>query len=164
MPNRGRASAPRANEPVDVQMRREQSIIQRSPIDGPLLTRQADDRPAGQAIVFEGSGRFVGDPPTGATSSADAGPDGVTVNLVNVPASQAAKAILGDMLSVKYSVDPTIDGRVTIQTPKPVTRLAALDLFQTALRSNNAIIVNKGDSPARSDCQTLPPMGEGAFG
>ncbi|WP_296523880.1 secretin N-terminal domain-containing protein [Rhodoplanes sp.] len=126
-------------------MRREQPMGQANPIGAPLSTRRADDRQATQASVFEGSGRFVGEPPTGTTSSADAGADGVTVNLVNVSAPQAAKAILGDMLSVKYSIDPTIDGRITIQTPKPVTRLAALDLFQTALRSNNAAVVSKGD-------------------
>lgn len=127
-------------------MRREQSIAQSTPISAPLLSRRPDTVPAKQATLLEGTGQFVGEPATGATSSsADAEPDGVTVNLVNVSAPQAAKAILGDMLAVKYSIDPTIDGRITIQTPKPVTRLAALDLFQTALRSNNAAIVNKGD-------------------
>jgi general secretion pathway protein D len=46
------------------------------------------------------------------------------------------------MLSVKYTVDPGIEGKITIQTPKPVTRTAAIDLFQAALRSNNAALVN----------------------
>jgi len=40
-------------------------------------------------------------------------------NLVNVPAPQAAKTILGDILAVKYTVDPGIEGKVAIQTPKP---------------------------------------------
>ena len=97
----------------------------------------------GQSTVIEGSGRFVGEPPTGAIGrpSEDV-TDGVTLNLVNVPAPQAAKTILGDILSVKYTVDPGIEGKITIQTPKPVSRSAVIDLFQAALRSNNAALVN----------------------
>jgi general secretion pathway protein D len=97
----------------------------------------------GNSTLIEGSGRFIGEPPTGATARASEDvADGVTINLVNVPASQAAKTILGDILSVKYTVDPGIEGKITIQTPRPVARSAVIDLFQAALRSNNAVIVN----------------------
>jgi general secretion pathway protein D len=97
----------------------------------------------GPSTVIEGSGRFVGDPPTGAINrpSEDVA-DGVTLNLVNVPAPQAAKTILGDILSVKYTVDPGIEGKITIQTPEPVARSAVIDLFQAALQSNKAALVN----------------------
>jgi general secretion pathway protein D len=70
----------------------------------------------GQATVIEGSGRFVGDPPTGAIGKpSEDVTDGVTLNLVNVPAPQAAKTVLGDILAVKYTVDPGIEGKITIQ-------------------------------------------------
>jgi general secretion pathway protein D len=96
----------------------------------------------GPSTVIEGSGRFVGEPPTGSISpSSEDVADGVTLNLVNVPAPQAAKTILGDILSVKYTVDPGIEGKITIQTPKPVAKSAVIDLFQAALRSNNAALV-----------------------
>ena len=99
----------------------------------------------GQSTVIEGSGRFVGEPPTGSVNGAqDSVVDGVTLNLVNVPAPQAAKTILGDVLQVRYTVDPGIEGKITIQTPKPVSRFAVIDLFQAALRSNNAALVNRG--------------------
>jgi general secretion pathway protein D len=97
----------------------------------------------GQSTVIEGTGRFVGDPPTGSISrSSEDVTDGVTLNLVNVPAPQAAKTILGDILAVRYTVDPGIEGKITIQTPKPVAKAAVIDLFQAALRSNNAAIIN----------------------
>jgi general secretion pathway protein D len=97
----------------------------------------------GQSTIIEGSGRFVGEPPTGAIDRPpEDAADGVTINLVNVPAPQAAKTILGDILSVKYTVDPGIEGKITIQTPKPVARSTVIDLFQAALRANNAVIVN----------------------
>jgi general secretion pathway protein D len=97
----------------------------------------------GPSTIIEGSGRFVGELPTGSigTSPEDV-VDGVTLNLVNVPAQQAAKSILGDILSVRYTVDPSIEGKVTIQTPKPVSRSAVIDLFQAALQSNKATLIN----------------------
>jgi general secretion pathway protein D len=98
---------------------------------------------SGPSTIIEGSGRFVGEPPTGSISkSPEDVADGVTLNLVNVPAQQAAKTILGDILSVRYTVDPGIEGKVTIQTPKPVARSAIIDLFQAALRSNKAALIN----------------------
>jgi general secretion pathway protein D len=97
----------------------------------------------GQSTVIEGSGRFVGEPATGSISRPpEDAADGVTLNLVNVPAPQAAKTILGDILLVRYTVDPGIEGKITIQTPKPVAKSAVIDLFQAALRSNNAAIIN----------------------
>jgi len=105
----------------------------------PLL----DTGPRSKTTFVEGSGRFIGEAPAGATKpSGDPREDGVTLNLVNVPAPQAAKTILGDILAVKYTVDPGIEGRVTIQTPKPIARAAVVDLFQAALRANNAALVN----------------------
>ena len=109
------------------------------PDGAPLL---ANTR-GGQSTMIEGSGRFVGEPPTGAIGRAnDEVTDGVTLNLVNVPAPQAAKTVLGDILAARYTVDPGIEGKITIQTPKPVSRVAVLDLFQAALRANNAALVN----------------------
>ncbi|MBR1201851.1 type II secretion system secretin GspD [Bradyrhizobium sp. AUGA SZCCT0051] len=97
----------------------------------------------GRSTIIEGSGRFVGEPPTGSINPASEDvTDGVTINLVSVPAPQAAKTILGDILAVKYTVDPGIEGKITIQTPKPVAKSSVIDLFQAALRSNNAAMVN----------------------
>lgn len=75
-------------------------------------------------------------------AAADDSEEGVTLNLVNVPAAQAAKTILGDILKVRYTVDPKIEGRITIQTLAPVAKAAAMDLFQAALRSNSAAVVS----------------------
>jgi general secretion pathway protein D len=97
----------------------------------------------GPSTVIEGSGRFVGEPPTGSIGRPpDDVADGVTLNLVNVPAPQAAKTILGDILAVKYTVDPGIEGKITIQTPKPVAKSTVIDLFDAALRANKAALVN----------------------
>ena len=65
----------------------------------------------------------------------------MTLNLVNVPTSQAAKTVLGDVLGVKYTIDPSVKGDITVQTPKPLVKSAVADLFQSALRANGAAIV-----------------------
>jgi general secretion pathway protein D len=93
-----------------------------------------------------GSGRFIGEPPQTKVAAAEEVKDGVTINLVNVPIPQAAKSILSDTLAVKYTIDPGIEGKVTIQTPKPIDKSALVDLFQSALRSNNAAVIKTGDS------------------
>jgi general secretion pathway protein D len=103
----------------------------------PLL----DHAPKTKTTFMEGTGRFVGDPQP-RQAAADASDDGVTLNLVNVPAPQAAKTVLGDILAVRYTVDPGVEGKITIQTPRPVTKATAVDLFQSALRANNAAIVD----------------------
>lgn len=96
-----------------------------------------------KTIAIEGTGRFVGSSPASEpqTEAGDT-PDGVTLNLVSVPIAQAAKTILGDMLGVRYTIDPAVRGEVTVQTPRPVAKAAIVDLFQTALRANSAAIVN----------------------
>ena len=104
----------------------------------PLL----DNSPKTKTTFLEGTGRFVGEPQPARPAAPDANDDGVTLNLVNVPAPQAAKTILGDILAVRYTVDPGVEGKITIQTPRPVTKSTAVDLFQSALRANNAAIVD----------------------
>ncbi len=95
--------------------------------------------PNPQTAFFEGSGRFIGE--QRAAQQPSAGEETVTINLVNVPAPQAAKTILGDLLAVRYTVDPGIEGKITIQTPKPVAKSTAVDLFQSALRANGAAVI-----------------------
>lgn len=98
---------------------------------------------AAEPTIIDGTGRFLGSKRTTLPQPDDADA-GVTLNLVSVPISQAAKTVLGDFLAVKYAVDPGLDGRITLQTPGPVTKSAAIDLFQSALKSSNATLVFVG--------------------
>jgi general secretion pathway protein D len=101
--------------------------------------------PAGKISFLSGTGRFIGDPPAARRESADNNRGTVTLNLAGVSVPQAAKAVLGDILGVKYTVDPGIQGKVTIQTPQPIPKSSAIDLFQASLRSNGAAMINAGD-------------------
>lgn len=51
--------------------------------DRPVAIQGADNTPVAQATVIEGTGRFVGEPPTGSVRGSDNDEGGVTLNLVN---------------------------------------------------------------------------------
>jgi general secretion pathway protein D len=70
---------------------------------------------------------------------------GITLNLVEAPVSEAARAVLGDILGVNYVVDGRVGGTVTVQTTKPVSRTALLDIFDAVLSSQGAGMVVEGD-------------------
>jgi len=62
----------------------------------------------------------------------------ITLNLVNVPIEQAAKAVLGDALKKNYTIKPGVEGTVTLQTTRPLSERALLETFQTILELNGA--------------------------
>jgi general secretion pathway protein D len=103
----------------------------------------ADSQPTG--ISKTGTGRFVGN------SSGDTGVEplsrsvlakkGIRLNLVDVPVATAAKSVLGDVLELNYSVDPRVQGKVTLQTSAPVNATELLALFQGTLRGFDAGLV-----------------------
>lgn len=99
-----------------------------------------------KTVRLSGSGRFVGagGQKTERRHDEPGAEDGVTLNFVNVPVAQAAKVVLGDILVVDYVIDPKVDGKVSIHTPRPVERSRALNLFRNALRSAGAALVDTG--------------------
>ncbi len=96
-------------------------------------------------VAVQGTGRFVA---TGrSVSKLYPDPDGekdVRLNLVNLPISQAAKVVLGDILGVDYVVGANLDGKVTVHTGDPVSKAMALELFESALRVAGATVVRSG--------------------
>ena len=79
------------------------------------------------------------------TTIAEAGSDGVTLNLVDAPIADAAKAVLGDVLNVNYIIDSRVKGSVTVQTSKPIKQQAVLDIFDAVLSAQGARVVVAGD-------------------
>lgn len=68
-----------------------------------------------------------------------------TLNLVDVPIEQAAKAVLGDTLSRNYTIQPGVTGNVTLQTTRPLSGKALLETFETVLELNGAALDVSGD-------------------
>ena len=93
--------------------------------------------------VHLGTGRFLGAPrPSGAPAAREVRTH--TLNLSEVSVQEAAAAVLGDILKVNYTIDPKIEGRITVQTTDPVSREGAAELFMAALRSVGAAMVQAG--------------------
>lgn len=66
---------------------------------------------------------------------------------VNFPGSDVravAKAVLGDILRVPYSVQPDVNGQVVLVTPGPVARATLLELFEKSLRAAGLALVGSG--------------------
>ncbi|MER9843844.1 type II secretion system secretin GspD [Mesorhizobium australicum] len=92
---------------------------------------------------YQGSGEFVSSaaPVVQVTSDSNGQYE---LNLVNAPVAEAAKAVLGDALHLNYIVDPRVQGTVTLQTSKPVSKEALSDILESALAVNGAGIVKRG--------------------
>jgi general secretion pathway protein D len=76
---------------------------------------------------------------------AEAGRDGVTLNLVEASIADAAKAVLGDILKVNYIIDSRVKGAVTVQTSRPVGQQAILDVLDAVLGTQGIRIVVDGE-------------------
>lgn len=70
----------------------------------------------------------------------EAGNGEISLNLVNVSISAAARAILGDALGLNYTVDPAINGKISLQSTKPMDTETLLETFQTILEINGATL------------------------
>ncbi|MBI1171970.1 hypothetical protein GC209_11250 [bacterium] len=69
---------------------------------------------------------------------------GYTVNLQGVTVDVAAKSLLGDILGVPYTLDPSASGAITMATGGPVPRSELLMIFEQALQANGLILVSEG--------------------
>lgn len=93
-----------------------------------------------------GTDEFLGDPDTAGEALVEPEAGGeFTLNLVNVPIEQAAKAVLGDALKKSYTIDPKVTGTVTLQTTRPLSGSDLLETFQTILEFNGAVLEGSGN-------------------
>lgn len=86
---------------------------------------------------FQGGARIAG-PHPGVTRGAGGR---VQIELNDADIGEAAKAVLGDVMRVSYSIDPKVTGKISLKTRGPATPDEALAIFETALGQNNAAIV-----------------------
>lgn len=90
-----------------------------------------------------GSGAFVGTQINYDEAEAISGEPGVTMNLVNVSVTEAAETVLGKILGMNYLIDPSVAGKVTIQTTNPISKNALIDVFEAVLKTTNAVIIEE---------------------
>jgi general secretion pathway protein D len=71
---------------------------------------------------------------------------GYQMNFENTPIATAAKVILEDLLHVGYTIDPRVQGTVTLASGAPVPRKDVLYVLESALRVANVALVRDGQS------------------
>ncbi len=98
-----------------------------------------------QSIIRPGTGEFLND---GAVSEPLIKKEGerTSLNLIDVPVADAARAVLDEALNISYVIDPLVQGTVTIQTSMPVGSAQLLDIFQGALEFNGATLRRDGSN------------------
>jgi general secretion pathway protein D len=112
-----------------------------------LLPRQTTD--AGATALKRGGDKQAaiylsdGTPSPGALAERD-GPgsgSGYDLNFENAPVATVAKVVLGDVLGLGYTIDPRVQGTVTLASVRPVARADALYVLENALRMSNVAMV-----------------------
>jgi general secretion pathway protein D len=66
---------------------------------------------------------------------------GYDLNFENAPVATVAKVILGDVLGVGYTIDPRVQGTVTLASVRPVAKADALYVLENALRMSNVALL-----------------------
>jgi general secretion pathway protein D len=110
---------------------------------GPATVEAPDTPSSSRAQVYPGNGaRTVAQPPVQVEAGANqANGEGYDLNFENAPVSTLAKVILGDILGVGYTIDPRVQGTVSLASGRPVPKSDILFVLENALRLSNVALV-----------------------
>ncbi|UCH75162.1 MAG: type II secretion system secretin GspD [Rhodospirillales bacterium] len=94
--------------------------------------------------IFRGTGNFIsGD--SDAPVTIQVGDDGdITLDFADADIRQVIKATLGEILGLNYVIAPDVQGTVTAQTERPLSRDALLPALESILRLHGAALVLDG--------------------
>ena len=121
-----------------------------------LLPRQTTDTPAGglrqqsasRSAIYLSDGTT---PAGGALAERDGSGSGYDLNFENAPVATVAKVILGDVLNVGYTIDPRVQGTVTLASVRPVPKADAIYVLENALKMSGVALMRD-----RSGYRLLP--------
>ena len=116
------------------------------PVGGP-----SDEAPRVQPFATRGSGALVNtgyQPPATEVQIAEAGPGEFTLNFVDADLREVIRAMLQDALETNYTLDPRVQGMVTLQTTRPLSHAQILPTLEEILRLNGAALI-EGDGVFR---------------
>jgi len=98
--------------------------------------------------------------------------DGYDLSFENAPVTTVAKVILGDILGVGYTIDPRVQGTITLSSGRAVAKSDVLFVLENALRMSNVALVHDpsgyrlipaadatGSGFVDSDAETRPGYG-----
>lgn len=105
----------------------------------------ADDTARQNYEIIPAEGGVVGKPRrTLALATVGNGGD-ITLNFVDADIREVMKATLGAILNVNYTVAPVVQGAITVQSGRPISRAALLPTLESVLRLHGFAIVKEGN-------------------
>jgi general secretion pathway protein D len=85
----------------------------------------------------------AGDDPPGQQFQSAASGEGYELNFENTPLTNVAKVVLGDILGVGYTIDPRVQGTISLASGRPVSKSDILYVLESALRVSNVGLVRE---------------------
>ena len=110
---------------------------------------------------------------SGGIGGGAAGGEGYELNFENTPITMVAKAVLGDIMGVGYSIDPRVQGAISLSSGKPVPKTDLLFVLENALRMSNVVLVRDtsgyrivpmGDAVGGGNTDTVAGRAEPGYG
>jgi general secretion pathway protein D len=132
----GNPKDPRAQDIVDRIRSLDLEPRQTTDVGNTGLKQQNSSRPA----IYLSDGTT---PPGAALAERDdtGSGSGYDLNFENAPVATVAKVILGDVLNVGYTIDPRVQGTVSLASVRPVAKADALYVLENALRMSGVALV-----------------------
>jgi general secretion pathway protein D len=99
-----------------------------------------------QGVSYYGNGGRGGGVEINQVQGAQRAPsgEGYELNFENSPVSTVAKVILSDIMGMGYTIDPRVQGTVSLASGRPVPRSDLLFVLENALRVSNVVLVKDG--------------------
>jgi general secretion pathway protein D len=92
----------------------------------------------GRAAVYEGT--VIPDVPDARVQRTSSG-SGYDLNFENTPVATVAKVVLGDILNMGYTIDPRVQGTVSLVSVRPVAKSDIIFVLESALRLSGVVLV-----------------------
>ncbi len=100
-------------------------------------TASGQDR-SSRPVMYEGAEvTAVSDERPQPTSSGN----GFDLNFENTPVATVAKVVLGDILGVGYTIDPRVQGTVSLVSVRPVAKSDIVFVLENALRLSGVVLI-----------------------
>ena len=97
-------------------------------------------RPEAGATYFSGDGPLINENAAARSRSAKLGNGTITFNFVDTAISEVVRTILGDLLDVAFVIDAKVQGTITAQSKKGLSRDAVIAVLSNLLRAKGAAL------------------------
>jgi len=102
------------------------------------VTTSSGQGAGSRAVMYQGTDvTAVSDQRLQSTSSGN----GFDLNFENTPVATVAKVVLGDILGVGYTIDPRVQGTVSLVSIRPVAKSDIVFVLENALRLSGVVMI-----------------------